>query len=296
MKADPEIKKQQMLTITECPRDAMQGIVQWIPTELKIKYLQQLLNVGFARLDFGSFVSPKAIPQMKDTAQVFAALDLKKTKTELLAIIANVRGAEDACAHGAIRYLGFPFSISETFQMRNANSGIEEALKRVGEIQSLCVKNEKELLVYISMAFGNPYGDPWNEKLALEWCHRLTDKGIRYLALADTTGSSDAEGISSLFSELLPSLHGVEVAAHLHSTKELAYAKVRAAWESGCRNFDVAIHGFGGCPMAKEELTGNIATETLIEFAQENSIPHGLNMPELQKSYAMSWEIFNVYH
>jgi hydroxymethylglutaryl-CoA lyase len=282
--------------ITECPRDAMQGIKDFIPTELKAEYLNQLLKVGFDTLDFGSFVSPKAIPQMQDTAQLLQKLDLQNTKSKLLAIIANARGAQDACQFEEITYLGFPFSISETFQQRNTNSGIEESLKRVEEIQTLCSKHHKTLLVYISMAFGNPYGDPWNEEIAINWGKQLSALGIRHLALADTVGSSTPESISRLFSALLPELPEVKLGAHLHSTKEKSQEKIQAAYKSGCRHFDVAIHGFGGCPMAKEDLTGNIATEDLMFYLSSHQKSTPLNPDELQKSYDLSWKIFNNFH
>lgn len=285
-----------MIKITECPRDAMQGIKQQIPSELKVEYLNQLLKCGFETIDFGSFVSPKAIPQMQDTATVLDALDLSSGNSKLLAIIANTRGAQDACEFAEIDYLGFPFSISETFQQRNANSSIAESLIRVEEIQKLCRKHKKKLLVYISMAFGNPYGDAWNPEIAVEWCKKLNRMGINHLALADTVGSSTPENIKLLFSSLIPELKNVELGAHLHSTKEKSQEKIKAAYESGCRNFDVAIHGFGGCPMAAEELTGNIATEELVDFANSNGILSGLKMDELKKAYELSWKIFNNYH
>lgn len=285
-----------MIKITECPRDAMQGIKQLIPTPLKVEYINQLLKVGFETIDFGSFVSPKAIPQMHDTAKVLEDIDLSSGNSKLLAIIANTRGAQDACAFEEISYLGFPFSISETFQQRNTNSSIEESLKRVEEIQKLCRKHKKKLLVYISMAFGNPYGDAWHADIAIDWCKRLNKLGINDLALADTTGSSSPESISTLFSALIPELKSVNLAAHLHSTKEKSQEKIKAAYDSGCRNFDVAIHGFGGCPMAEDSLTGNVATEDLEKFATVNGIDLGLNKTELYAAYEKSWEIFNNYH
>lgn len=285
-----------MIRITECPRDAMQGIKQMIPTDLKVEYINQLLKVGFKTIDFGSFVSPKAIPQMQDTAKVLDALDLSAGNSNLLAIIANARGAEDACKFEEITYLGFPFSISETFQQRNANSSIIESLARVEEIQKLCLKHKKKLLVYISMAFGNPYGDVWHADIAIDWCKKLNKLGINDLALADTTGSSTQESITQLFTALLPELKNVELGAHLHSTRDKSGEKIKAAYESGCRNFDVAIHGFGGCPMAAEELTGNIATEDLENFAIAHKIDLNLNKTELGKAYEMSWRVFNNYH
>lgn len=285
-----------MIKITECPRDAMQGIKQLIPADLKAKYINQLLKVGFDTIDFGSFVSPKAIPQMQDTAEVLKKLDLLSSKSKLLAIIANKRGAEDAVKFDEITYLGFPFSISETFQQRNANSSIAESLERVKEIQELCLKTNKKLLVYISMAFGNPYGDEWHADIAINWCKKLNQLGINNLALADTTGSSNPESITQLFSALIPELKTVEFVAHLHSTKEKAEEKIDAAYKSGCRSFDVAIHGFGGCPMAADDLTGNVPTEALENYALKNNIPLNINKAELNKSYENSWEIFNNYH
>ncbi|PBQ34193.1 hydroxymethylglutaryl-CoA lyase [Sphingobacteriaceae bacterium] len=285
-----------MIHITECPRDAMQGIKQQIPTHLKAEYINQLLKVGFKTIDFGSFVSPKAIPQLQDTAEVLKQLDLATTKSKLLAIIANARGAQDACNFDEIAYLGFPFSISETFQQRNTNSSITESLARVEEIQSLCQKHNKKLLVYISMAFGNPYGDAWNPEIAIEWSRKLTSLGINDIALADTTGSSTPESIKQLFSTLLPELKNVTLGAHLHSTQNKSQEKIRAAYESGCRNFDVAIHGFGGCPMAADDLTGNIATEELENYSIINKIDLSLDKDALNKAYEMSWKVFNAYH
>lgn len=284
------------MKIIECPRDAMQGIKQLIPTELKAQYINQLLKVGFDTIDFGSFVSPKAIPQMHDTAEVLKQLDLTTTKSKLLAIVANTRGAQDACAFEEINYLGFPFSISETFQQRNANSSIDESLIRVEEIQNLCVTNKKELVVYISMAFGNPYGDLWNSDIVIEWTKKLSQLGIKTIALSDTIGVSNKENISYLFSNIIPEFKSVEIGAHLHSTKESALEKIDAAYKSGCQRFDVAIHGFGGCPMAKDDLTGNLATEDLELYFEKNNLLFDVNKPALQKAYTDSWEIFNNYH
>ncbi len=285
-----------MLKLIECPRDAMQGIKEFIPTELKVNYLNQLLKVGFDTIDFGSFVSAKAIPQLQDTATVLKGLDLSTTKSKLLAIIANTRGAEDACKFEEITYLGFPFSISETFQRRNTNSSIAESLVRVDEIQNLCINHKKELVVYISMAFGNPYGDEYNPSIAIKWSKELTKRGIKIIALADTIGTSTPENISLLFNELIPELKNVEMGAHLHSTKEKAQEKIKAAYQSGCRRFDSAIHGFGGCPMAADSLTGNIATEDIELYSNNNKISLELNTVELEKSYTASWDIFNKYH
>lgn len=285
-----------MIKITECPRDAMQGIKEFIPTDLKAEYINQLLKVGFDTIDFGSFVSPKAIPQMQDTADVLKKLNVSNSKSKLLAIIANARGAQDACSFDEITYLGFPFSISETFQQRNTNSSIEESLLRVDEIQNLCQKNNKQLLVYISMAFGNPYGDVWNSDIVIKWTKKMSEMGIKHIALADTIGCSTPENISYLFSNLIPEFSGVEIGAHLHSTKDKALEKIDAAWKSGCKSFDVAVHGFGGCPMAKDDLTGNMATEDLETYILNNGIEHHLNLNELLKSYELSWKIFNTYH
>lgn len=284
------------MKIIECPRDAMQGIKQLIPTELKAKYINTLLKVGFDTIDFGSFVSPKAIPQLVDTAEVLKQLDLSTTKSKLLAIVANQRGAQDACHFDEINYLGFPFSISETFQQRNANSSIAESLIRVEEIQTLCLQHKKELVVYISMAFGNPYGDVWNSDIVINWTKKLSDLGIKIIALSDTIGVSNPENINYLFSNIIPEFKNVEIGAHLHSTKEKASEKIGAAYKSGCKRFDVAIHGFGGCPMAADDLTGNLATEDLESYFVNNKIELNLNTEVLKEAYESSWNIFNNYH
>ena len=284
------------MKLIECPRDAMQGIKELIPKDIKANYINSLLNIGFDTIDFGSFVSPKAIPQMQDTAEVLKQLDLSITKSKLLAIVANTRGAQDACSFNEISYLGFPFSISETFQQRNANSSILESLMRVEEIQNLCVNNNKELVVYISMAFGNPYGDIWNSEIVINWTKKLGDLGIKIIALSDTIGVSNPENISYLFSNIIPEFKTIEIGAHLHSTKEKAQEKIDAAYKSGCQRFDVAIHGFGGCPMAKDDLTGNLATEDLEHYFKSNNIPLNLNTDLLYKAYLQSWDVFNKYH
>lgn len=284
------------MKIIECPRDAMQGIKQLIPTDLKAKYINTLLKVGFDTIDFGSFVSPKAIPQMHDTSAVLKQLDLSTTKSKLLAIIANTRGAQDACAFDEIQYLGFPFSISETFQQRNTNSSISESLIRVEEIQNLCVNHKKELVVYISMAFGNPYGDEWNSDIVINWTKKLSELGVKIIALSDTIGVSNRDNIQYLFSNIIPEFKHIEIGAHLHSTKEKAQEKIDAAYKSGCQRFDVAIHGFGGCPMAKDDLTGNLATEDLEYYFDKNNITLSLHKENLEQAYKDSWEIFNNYH
>ncbi|MEW6772543.1 MAG: hydroxymethylglutaryl-CoA lyase [Bacteroidota bacterium] len=280
--------------ITECPRDAMQGIKTFIPTELKLEYLQQLLKVGFDYLDYGSFVSPKAIPQMQDTPQITPLL--QNQQTALLAIIANLRGAEDAVKFDNVKYLGFPLSVSETFQHRNTNASIEEAYQRIQEIQTLCNQHQKHLRVYLSMAFGNPYHEEWNAEKVISMAQRLRDMGIKNIALADTIGCSTKENITYLFSRLIKALPDVKWIAHLHSTPHTAYEKIEAAYQSGCRYFDTALMGFGGCPMAKDELTGNIATETLILFAQKNNLELNINLDELNNAQSIAQKIFNQYH
>ena len=252
--------------IIECPRDAMQGMDPFIPAEKKAAYINQLLKVGFDTIDFGSFVSPKAIPQLRDTAEVLSMLNLENAKSKLLAIVANTRGAQDACNFEEIDYLGYPFSISETFQLRNTNATIDQSLSRVEEMQSLCVQNKKKMVVYISMAFGNPYGDPWSGQLAAEWTEKLTkDLGIEIIALADTVGVSNGDNITELFSTLIPAFPKVEIGAHLHTLPEDAKTKAKLAYDSGCRRFDAALKGYGGCPMAEDDLVGNMATELLID-------------------------------
>jgi hydroxymethylglutaryl-CoA lyase len=261
-----------MIKLVECPRDAMQGIHDFIPTEKKVAYINSILKCGFHTVDFGSFVSPKAIPQMRDTAQVLDQLDLSSTKSKLLAIVANERGAEDAVEFEEISYLGFPFSISETFQQRNTNASITESLTRVEEIQDLCIRNKKELVVYISMAFGNPYGDEWSSDVAITWTKHLAHMGIKIIALSDTIGVSNPENIKTLFTSLIPEFPGVEIGAHLHTTPDKWEEKIQAAYASGCRRFDSAIKGFGGCPMAADKLTGNMPTENLLQFLDKNNI------------------------
>lgn len=281
-----------MVKLIECPRDAMQGLHDFIPTEIKANYINQLLKVGFDTIDFGSFVSPKAIPQMRDTADLLTQLDLSSTKSKLLAIIANQRGANDAIQFNEIDYLGFPFSISETFQQRNTNSSISESLTRVEEIQSLCVNNNKKLVVYISMAFGNPYGDNWNSEIVIEWTKKLADLGVEIIALSDTIGVSNKDNISSLFSNVIPEFTNVEIGAHLHTTPDTWLEKVDAAYQNGCRRFDGAIKGFGGCPMAKDDLTGNMATENLITYFNQNNITTNLNNTEFENSLLKALTVF----
>lgn len=285
-----------MIQITECPRDAMQGIHDFIPTQQKIDYIKSLIEVGFPVIDAGSFVSSKAIPQMADSADVFEGLGEVNGNTKLLAIVANARGAENACAFNNISYLGFPFSISETFQKRNTNAGIEESLARVEEILALAQKHSKTLLVYLSMAFGNPYGDEWSPDLVTYWAKKLNSLGIQDIALADTTGVSDINRIDSLFSTIIPELQDCRIIAHLHSLPHEVMAKTQAAYQAGCRNFDSALKGFGGCPMATDDLTGNMATEIIAVWAKENNIETSLNHEKLHKAMQKADSLFNAFH
>ncbi|MEL6355907.1 MAG: hydroxymethylglutaryl-CoA lyase [Bacteroidota bacterium] len=263
-----------MTKLIECPRDAMQGLHEFIPTETKATYLQALLACGFDTLDFGSFVSPKAIPQMRDTAEVLAQLDLTKTTTKLLAIVANRRGAVAALSHPEIDYLGYPFSVSETFQLRNTNATLEESCERVAQIQELTLNAGKQLVLYLSMGFGNPYGDPWNVEVVEQWVSKLAEWGIKIFQLSDTIGVGSPENISYLFSNLIPRYPDLEFGAHLHTTPNTWQPKIQAAAEAGCQRFDGALRGFGGCPMAKDDLTGNMPMENLVSYfgAEETGI------------------------
>lgn len=283
---------QSELKIIECPRDAIQGLQEFIPTQIKIDYLNQLLKVGFHTLDFGSFVSPKAIPQLKDTAEVLAGLDLEETKTKLLAIIANERGASDAVQHEEIAYLGYPFSISETFQQRNTNASIEESLGRVSDIQNLALKHRKDLVIYISMGFGNPYGDPYHEDIVADWLRKLKAMDIRIFALSDTIGVSEPGIISRLFSNLIPEYPDLEIGAHLHTTPDSWKEKIEAAYDSGCRRFDGAIAGYGGCPMAADDLTGNMPTEKMIAYFNERIEKEVVDMNELNQAIQEAGRVF----
>lgn len=284
------------LKIIECPRDAMQGIKPFIPTERKIAYIQSLLRVGFDTIDFGSFVSPKAIPQMQDTAQVLAGLDLSQTTSKLLAIIANTQGALSAAEHPEIQYLGFPFSISENFQMRNTHKTIAESLVTLQEILDIASAKNKEVVAYLSMGFGNPYGDPWNVEIVGEWTEKLAQMGVRILSLSDTIGSSTPEVISYLFSNLIPKYPAVEFGAHLHTTPDSWYEKVHAAYQAGCTRYDGAIKGFGGCPMAKDDLTGNMPTEKLLSYFTAQKATTGLNPTSFESSYNEALKLFGEFH
>ena len=281
------------LKIIECPRDAMQGITEFIPTTTKITYINELLKVGFDTIDFGSFVSPKAIPQMKDTAMVLEKLNLSKTRSKLLAIVANERGAQDAASFEEIDYLGYPFSISETFQQRNTNTSIEGSLSRLESIQNIAIKSSKKLVVYLSMGFGNPYGDAWDTDIVLKWASRLNKElGIEILSLSDTIGVSEPGTITSILNGIMPELPNAEIGVHLHTTPDTYQEKVRAAYEAGCRRFDGAIRGFGGCPMAKDDLVGNMPTEKMIEWFSKNNIRTNLNQKVLDNAVQRSTYVF----
>lgn len=281
-----------MTKLIECPRDAMQGLHEFIPTQIKADYMNLLLQVGFDTLDFGSFVSHKAIPQLADTHAVLKKLDLSKSKTKLLAIIANNRGIEEAIQYPEISFLGFPFSVSETFQKRNTNSGIQQSLITVENIINLCEKANKKAVIYLSMGFGNPYSDPWNTEIVEDIVNKLSELGVSILSLADTIGVSDPEKIRYLYPYLVSRFPKIEFGVHLHSTPAATEEKVEAAWESGCRRFDSALRGFGGCPMAADQLTGNIATESLISFLIKEKEKLNLNMEKWNEAIAYSGKIF----
>ncbi|MEZ4759942.1 MAG: hydroxymethylglutaryl-CoA lyase [Flavobacteriales bacterium] len=281
------------IKLIECPRDAMQGIATFIPTDVKVDYLNTLLQVGFDTIDIGSFVSPKAIPQMADTADVLSRIDLDGSRSKLLVIVANERGASDAVRQERVSYLGYPFSISETFQQRNTNTGIEGSWARTAAIADRAKKAGKELVVYISMAFGNPYGDPWNAEVALHWTERLVKElGVRTIALSDTVGVAKPEDITYLFEALVPALPEVEFGAHLHCSPTNWKAKTQAAWDGGCRRFDGAIKGYGGCPMAEDELVGNLQTELFVRDLEERGVRTGLDLDLLDRAVAQAVGVF----
>ncbi len=285
-------KGHKKIKLIECPRDAMQGWKNFIPTEKKIAYINSLLRVGFDVLDFGSLVSPKAIPQMADTKDVVDKIDLAGSKTKLLAIVANVRGAQDAAAYHQIDYIGFPFSVSETFQQRNANSSIKESLARVNEIHEICIKHEKELVIYLSMAFGNPYGDPYSEKIVFEWADIIARMNIKIISLADTVGLATPGQVFSLTDYLVKKLPGYEIGVHLHSAPLNRKPKIDAALRAGCYRFDGALKGIGGCPMANDELIGNMDTELMIQYFDEMHLLQPLDKKALQESVRLAGEIF----
>ena len=282
--------------IIECPRDAMQGIKTFIPTAYKVTYIQSLLRVGFDSIDFGSFVSPKAIPQMQDTAEVLAQLDLSQTKSKLLAIIANAQGAETACTFPEIQYLGFPFSISENFQMRNTHKTISQSLVSLQEILNLADAKNKQVIAYLSMGFGNPYGDPWNTEIVGEWTEKLAGMGVKIVSLSDTIGSSTPDVISYLFSNLIPAYPAIEFGAHLHTTPDSWFEKIDAAYKAGCLRFDGAIQGFGGCPMATNHLTGNMPTEKLLSYFTAQKATTNLSPMSFESAYNEASKVFNSFH
>jgi hydroxymethylglutaryl-CoA lyase len=284
------------IKIIECPRDAMQGIKSFIPSARKVAYIQSLLRVGFDTIDFGSFVSAKAIPQMQDTAEVLAQLDLSQTNSKLLAIIANTQGAIAASAHKEIQYLGFPFSISENFQMRNTHKTIDESLVTLNEILEIADKTNKEVVAYLSMGFGNPYGDPWNVDIVGNWTENLANRGVKILSLSDTIGSSTPEVIHYLFSNLISKYPKIEFGAHLHTTPEKWFEKVDAAYNAGCRRFDGAIQGFGGCPMAKDTLTGNMPTEKLLSYFTSNKEQTNTSPMSFESAYNEATKLFGEFH
>lgn len=281
-----------MIQVVECPRDAMQGIKAFIPTEKKAEYINLLLKVGFHTIDFGSFVSFKAVPQMRDTAAVLSKLNLDNTNSKLLAIVANRRGAEDASSFDEIQYLGYPFSLSETFQKRNTNRSIEDSLLLLEDMQNLCVSRNKNLVVYLSMAFGNPYGEAWDVAIVAKWSEVLVNMGVKILALSDTIGVSSKETITPLFSELISEFQEVTFGAHLHTTPQTWKEKVLAAYNAGCMRFDTAIKGYGGCPMAKDDITGNMPTEKLLSFFNEYKEDSGLNTLAFESAFNKSLEVF----
>lgn len=278
-------------SLVECPRDAMQGWAHFIPTEQKVKYLNKLLEVGFDVLDFGSFVSAKAIPQLADTKEVIPQLKLN-SKTKLLAIVANTRGAEEAMQYDEITYIGFPFSISETFQLRNTNKTIAQSLSQVEEMQSLCIRHGKQLVVYISMGFGNPYGDEYSAQVAIDWVGQLTQMGIQTIAMADTVGVAQPDTIEYVYQNLIPEFPNTAIGAHFHSTASSWREKFEAAYQNGCWRFDSSIKGIGGCPMAEDELVGNIATENILHWCAEKEIDLGLNQDAFAEAMIMAGEVF----
>lgn len=284
-----------MIKIIECPRDAMQGLPDFIPTDVKIDYINTLLKVGFDTIDFGSFVSPKAIPQMRDTAEVLCSLDMSSTKSKLLAIIANIRGAKDACKFEQITYLGYPHSVSPTFLMKNINSDEAGSLEKIQQIKELCLQSNKELVVYISMGFGNPYGDEWNVNMVEDCVGKLHDNGIKIVSLSDTTGESVISNVGAIFSKLVPGFPNLEFGFHLHTNISDWYDQIDIAYKSGCRRFDAVILGIGGCPMAKDDLIGNMDTVNLIEYLDNGGVNSGLDKIAFKAAQLKSSEVFHKY-
>jgi len=278
--------------LIECPRDAMQGIKKWIPTEAKIKYVQSLLTVGFDVIDVGSFVSPKAIPQMRDTAEVLCNIDTTETKSELLVIVANLRGALEAAQFDSISYIGFPLSVSENFQMRNTHKTQQEALVLLDELLKVCASSGKKLVVYLSMGFGNPYGDPWSVPILMNWVDLLVEKGVQIISLSDTVGTAKTDDISQIFKASILQYPEIEIGAHFHTQPQNAFNKIKAAYEAGCIRFDGAIKGFGGCPMAADDLTGNLPTEKLLSFFNQQKILLNINTIKFEYAYNQSLKIF----
>lgn len=281
--------------IIECPRDAMQGIKTFIPTAEKVRYLQSLLDVGFDTLDFGSFVSARAVPQMQDTEAVLEQLDTSHSRTRLLAIVANQRGAQKACGFEKIDFLGYPFSISENFQMRNTHKTIDESVHVLENILALTEASHQSLVVYLSMGFGNPYGDPWNVDIVGSWIQRLAGMGVTCISLSDTIGSAQPEDIYYLFSKLIPEFPDIEFGAHFHTHPKQWFEKVAAAFKGGCSRFDGAVQGYGGCPMAKDKLVGNMPTEKLINFFAEKKLSHSLNLAHFESAYNKATDLFTSY-
>lgn len=281
------------IKLIECPRDAMQGWKSIIPTATKISYINSLLRVGFDTIDCGSFVSPKAIPQMADTKEVLQGLHMQNTKSRLLVIVANSRGAREAAECDEVSYLGFPFSVSETFQQRNTNSSIQESFHRVSEIQEICLKRNKQLVIYISMGFGNPYGDPYSDELVFEWVNRISSLGITTISLADTVGLATPEQILGITSFLVQKMPGNEIGVHLHSTQQNWKEKLQAALDAGCLRFDGALKGIGGCPMANDELVGNMNTELMTSYFSGEGFHTGLDHAELSESLRIATEVFS---
>ncbi|HUS01792.1 MAG TPA: hydroxymethylglutaryl-CoA lyase [Chitinophagaceae bacterium] len=278
--------------LVECPRDAMQGWPHFIPTHKKIEYINALLKVGFHTIDFGSFVSPKAIPQLADTKEVIGQLSMVNSKTKLLAIVANIRGAEEAVAYDEISCLGFPFSVSPTFQLRNSNSTIEESLQRVGDIQDLCIKNKKQLVIYISMGFGNPYGDMYNEEIVMQWVDKMAGMGIKIISMADTVGLAEPGQVTAILNNLIPKYPGVEIGVHLHSSVTNRLQKIDTALNAGCKRFDGALKGIGGCPMANDDLVGNMNTELMIKYFDEKDLLPAIDKNALREAMVIADDIF----
>jgi len=284
-----------LIKVVECPRDAMQGIKNWIPSKDKISYIQSILSVGFDVVDFGSFVSPRAVPQMKDTHYVLENLDFSSTKSKLLAIVANLRGAKDACNYSQINYLGYPFSISENFQMRNTNKSIEESISELSKIIELANKNKKEVVVYLSMGFGNPYGDQWNHEIVEKWIDLLYYMNIKTISISDTIGAAKSEDIKTVFSNAVVNYPTIEFGAHFHTKPNQWYKKIDTAYNAGCKRFDSAIQGHGGCPMAKDELMGNFPTEKLITYFNSQNIPLNINALHFESSFNEATKLFSRY-